>query len=96
MKQSKPRHLPDFSKKVVSVTPAGDDCARVLVHPRWEMQAGRLFLIGAVVAGSPENEWCEGLENAVAWESITDYMVFDSPKDYARRLAIYRRNSRKS
>jgi hypothetical protein len=88
--------LPDFSDKVVSASIAGDGWARVLVHPRWEVQGGRLFLIGTVTPGSSTNEWCAGLPNAVAWDAVTDYLIFDSPEHYAKRLAIHDRKKRKS
>jgi hypothetical protein len=90
------RKLPDFSGKVVSAAIAGDGYSRVLVHPRWEVQGGRLFLIGAVTLGSSTNEWCAGLPNAVAWDAVTDYLVFDSPEHYSKRLAIHDRKKRKS
>ena len=90
------RKLPDFSRKVVSAAIAGDGYSRVLVHPRWEVQGGRLFLVGTVTPGSSTNEWCAGLPNAVAWDAVTDYLVFDSPEHYAERLAIHDRKKRNS
>ena len=89
------RHLPDFKSKVVSLTLAGEEWARVLVRPRWEVQGDRMFLVGTIPPGGSKNDWCAGATDAVAWEAITAYMLFDSPEHYAGRLAIYHRKQRK-
>ena len=88
--------LPDFTSKVISLSLAGEEWARVLVHPRWEVQGGRLFLVGTIVRGSATNDWCAGLPNAAAWDRVTDYIVFESPEHYAKSLAAYYRKKRKS
>jgi len=88
-------HLPDFTRKVVSVSIAGEDDGRCLEHPRWETQSGRLFLVGTVPCGGSTNDWCGGIPSAVAWDQITDYLVFDSAKHYLERLALYERKKRK-
>ena len=88
--------LPDFSKKLISLSLAGDDDGRAIDRPRWELQGGRLFLVGTVPPGGSTRNWCEGIVSAVAWDKVTDYLVFDSPKHYRERLRIYKRGKRKS
>jgi hypothetical protein len=88
--------LPDLTSKVVSLTLAGEEWARVLAHPRWEMQGGRLFLIGTIPPGGSTNDWLAGMMDAIAWEGVAAYIVFDSPEHYAKRLALQRRKKGKS
>ncbi len=88
--------LPDFTKKVVSVSIAGEDDGRCLEHPRWETQGGRLFLVGTVPRGGSRSNWCGGIPSAVAWDAVTDYLVFDSAEHYLERVRVYERSKRKS
>jgi hypothetical protein len=87
--------LPDFTKKVVSVSIPGEEDARCLEHPRWEEQGGRLFLVGTVPHGCSTNDWCGGIAGAVAWGAVTDYMIFDSVEQYLERLRVYEGKKRK-
>jgi hypothetical protein len=88
--------LPNFSKKVVSFSFAGADNSQCIAHPRWETQGGRLFLIGTVPRGGSTHDWCEGVVSAVAWDQVSDYLVFDSVEDYRVRLKIYERRKRRA
>jgi hypothetical protein len=88
--------LPDFSKKLVSVSFIGSDASRAVNCPHWEMQGGRLFLVGTVPSGGSNYEWCEGVVAAVAWENVTDYIVFNSVNHYQQRLAIYEKHKGKT
>lgn len=87
---------PDFTKKLVSLSLVGDEGTRVLDCPHWEMQAGRLFLVGIVPRGGSGGDWCEGVLCAAAWDQVTDYLVFDSAKHYRKQLAIYEKRKRKA
>jgi len=87
--------LPDFTNKLVSVGLYGEGEGRPLDCPRWEMQGGRLFLVGTVPSGGSSRDWCEGIVNAVAWDQVTDYLIFDSAKQYLKRLAVYEKRKRK-
>lgn len=88
------KSLPDFSKKLVSFSLVGDEC-RAIDRPRWVMQAGRLFLVGTVPRGGSSRDWCEGIVSAVAWDQVTDYLVFDSADHYRKRLKIYEKRKGK-
>jgi hypothetical protein len=87
--------LPAFTNVVVSLSIAGEEDARCLEHPTWERQGGRLFLVGKVPRGCSTNDWCEGIAAAVAWEAVTDYMVFDSAAQYGKRVGVYEGRKRK-
>ena len=88
--------LPDFTKKVVVLSWMTTDGSRSLAYPRWERQGGRLFLVGAVPAGGSRNDWLKGGEAAVAWEMVSDYLVFDSLADYQKRRSTYASRKRKA
>jgi hypothetical protein len=89
------RDLPDFTGKVVSVSIAGEDDGRCLERPNWQVQGGRLFLVGSVPRGGSTNDWCAGVHSAVAWDQVSDYLVFDSVEHYIERLKVYEQKHRK-
>jgi hypothetical protein len=90
------KSLPDFSKKVVSFGILGNDHTYAIDRPRFEKQGGRLFLVGTVPRGGSSRDWSEGVVSAVAWDQVTDYLVFESVKDYRNRLKIYERRKSKA
>ena len=81
--------LPNFRGKAVSVVLTGDDEHRLLFDPLFEMQGGRLFLIGTIPRHGSTKDWVAQLPAGVAWDMVQEYIVFDSVEHYARRLAIY-------
>jgi hypothetical protein len=81
--------LPDFSNKAVSVVLIGEDVSRLIVNPRFEMQAGRLFLIGKSPSGASKRDWIAGLDEALAWDRVQEYVIFESTKDYFKRLRTW-------
>lgn len=54
-----------------------------LVHPRFEDQMGRMFLVGKTIAeyrgGIP---WYAEATVNIPWEAVHYYLVFDSIEDY--------------
>lgn len=88
--------LPDFSGKLVSVSFSGADDSCSLANPHWETQGDRLFLVGTVPPGGSTRDWCKGIVSAVAWDQVSDYIVFDSIEDYQARLRIYNKSKRKA
>ena len=80
----KPR--PDFSKKVVSCGIIGNEHTSAVERPRFEMQGGRLFLVGTVPRGGSSRDWSAGVVSAVAWDQVTDYLMFDSDLPKPRQL----------
>ncbi len=74
--------VPDFSGKVASLTICDDDTNHDLVDPSFELQGGRLFVIGSTPKGATESDWTVGVVCGVvcgvAWDRVTDYFLFDS------------------
>ena len=81
--------IPDFSGKIVSLSTA--DSILTTQNPHFEQQGGRLFVVGIVPKGGSRNNWAQGTLSAVAWDAVTDYLVFNSEKEYTVSL----RKSRK-
>lgn len=73
-----------FSGKVVSFGSANDTLA--IKDICFENQNGRLFVVGVVPKGATSNDWAVGRPCAIAWEAVTDYMIFDSEDQYARLI----------
>jgi hypothetical protein len=79
-------YLPSFAGKVLSVICEHADSSQILADSRFEIQGDRLFLVGTVPKQSSRNNWMEGLPSAIAWETVQDYVIFDSIDDYLDRL----------
>ena len=94
MKNSK---LPDFKNKLVYVQLIGDKRFNVMVfNPHWEIQGDELFLVGITPDGGSAKNWSMGITSGIAWNKITDYMVFDSLAEYRKRLRCFSKKKRKS
>jgi hypothetical protein len=82
---------PNFKGKMISILSEGEVTPSLIADTRFEIQAGRLFLVGIVPKGGSTGDWVAGLSCAVAWETVQEYIVFDSAEDYAERVATYDR-----
>ncbi len=71
-----------FLNKFVSCS-IGNDIYEI-DNPKFELQHEKLFLVGTIPKGVTNNDWAEGKKCAVAWDKVTDYMVFDSVDDYIK------------
>ena len=80
------KHLPQFAGKVLSVVCAGEDTGQLIYNPLFQEQGGRLFVVGTVPKEASRDNWMEGLTCAIAWETVQDYVVFESIDDYLGRL----------
>jgi len=82
--------LPSFRGKVLTIyfldRATSGDTGSIIEDPRWEQQAGRLFLVGTVPHGVSPGDWNGGLVSAVAWDAIAEYTVFDSIDEYRQRV----------
>lgn len=87
--------FPDFADKLVMVifNRPGEDHT-IIQNPRFEKQAGRLFLVGAI----PERviPGFDGLPVAVAWENVEQYIVLQSVEQYIKCSQEYTAVLRKS
>jgi len=79
---------PDFKGKVLSVVLEGS-WTRGIQDPHFELQCGRLFLVGTSPKEGSTKDWITGLPYAVAWDSVMDYAVFDSLDEYLERLHTF-------
>lgn len=80
--------VPDLAGKVVSISTMDDDNSHDLADPRFEMQGGRLFVVGSTPEGASDSSWNTGAACAVAWDRVTDYFVFDSLERYSAAIKI--------
>jgi hypothetical protein len=83
-------NLPKVAGKVLSVLCVGEDTGQLIYDPSFEEQGGRLFLVGTVPKEASQDNWMEGLPHAIAWETVQDYVIFDSMDDYLTRLRAKR------
>jgi hypothetical protein len=85
--------FPDFRGKVVAFyTLASKRNHHFFVDPVLVVQGGRLFVTGTIPA---LGHWTDGQTAAVAWESVEDYLVYDSVEDYKARCAAYKSKGEK-
>ena len=82
--------LPDFVGKFVLVAMARSaDDTQLLQEAHFERQGGRLFLVGTippkVVPGF------EGVRAAVAWDTVSQYVVLDSLKQFRDACILQQR-----
>lgn len=73
-----------FTNKVVSFGSAGDTLA--LKNVRFDLQNGILFVVGEIPIGATINDWAVGRPGALAWNSVTEYMIFESEQQYAELI----------
>ena len=84
-----------FTGKLVYVALIGDKRYNLTVHrPHWEKHGGRHFLVGTVPPGGSSRDWSVGAVAGIAWDQVTDYMVFDSIEDYHEHLSAFSRKKR--
>ncbi|MDG4597259.1 MAG: hypothetical protein P9F75_16485 [Candidatus Contendobacter sp.] len=78
-------HDLNFEGKVVSFSTDRDTLA--MKNIEFRMQKNRLFVIGIVPESATRNDWAANRPCAIAWDSIVDYIVFDSEKQYIELIA---------
>jgi hypothetical protein len=85
------KKIPRFTGKVVSVVCKNEDTGQLIYSPVFEEQGERLFLVGTVPNESSDNNWMEGLTTAIAWDTVQDYVIFESMEDFIKRLKSSKR-----
>ncbi len=80
--------FPNFSGKCLSLRIIDSESSHDLFDPKFENQAGRLFLVGTIPSGSSESGWDTNKTGAIAWELVRNYVVFDSLADFTRAIEI--------
>jgi len=76
------KKLPDFKGKCLSLSIMDDSHNYDLFNPYFDYQGNRLFILGTIPAGATDSDWSTGCEGAVAWDRVTEYVVFDSVEAY--------------
>jgi hypothetical protein len=79
--------FPDLRDKVVLVYIRNrplDDYV-VLERAHFEIQGGRGFVVGRIAEGTTTNDWAAGVPTALSWESVEQYLIFDTLEDYFAR-----------
>ncbi len=79
---------PDFSEKYLSIKISDSEHSFDLCNPKFEWQAGKLFIVGIVPKGSSESNWDAGKINAVLWDEVRSYLVFDSLEEITKAFEI--------
>jgi hypothetical protein len=87
--------IPDFRGKLVSLSIVGDDYSYTMERAHFESQGSRLFLVGIVPRGGSNGDWSEGAVRAVAWDRVTDYLVFASVEQYQTSIAKFTKYKKK-
>ena len=95
MKHRQPTNLPDFSGKCLSISSRDDKYNHDLLDPFLEYQGDKLFIIGTIPKGATSSNWTKNKIGAVAWDSVTEYIVFDSFEDYKKATSISEKHDKK-
>ena len=80
--------LPNFEGKCLSVSLIDNEESHDLLEPRFEWQAGRLFLVGQVPAMSTQSDWTAGCPTAIAWDRVEGYVVFDNEAAFLQAVEV--------
>lgn len=64
------------------------DDAVLLRDARFDIQADRVFIVGRFCDGATANDWASDIGTAVSWDSVEQYLVFDSLEQYYSRASL--------
>jgi hypothetical protein len=84
-------NTPPIEGKVLVMYVRGRPVANPLVLHQcdFEVQGGRLFLAGVNLTGPQSfKEWTEGLRRRIAWDTVEEYLIFDSSEAYLERTQV--------
>ena len=70
-----------LTNKIISLSTSAEDSI-TLKDACYDLVYGRLFIIGQICKGSTINDWALDRPCAIAWESVVDFMIFDSESQY--------------
>lgn len=87
---SAPETVPDFTGKVVKIytnVPDTDWRWWTLDEPRFELQHGRLFLVGKLTDPNPGGSyWGRHMVACIPWETVQFYLVETIPDRHQRKF----------
>ena len=82
--------FPELSDKVlaISLIGRGSECTNVVQNARFELQGDRWFLIGDVVQNPSASLPFAGLDNAIAWDQVAEYVAVPTVDELYRRIGL--------
>jgi len=78
------KNLPNFGGKVVSF--GLPDSTLAILNPKFEEQAGRIFITGTIPEEFTKNDYALGNKCAISWNVVTDYIIFENEKAYKKQM----------
>jgi len=82
MSENDEKPFPDFTGKCVSFALKNEESCNDLSNPKFEYQGNRLFVVGKIPKGATISNWAVNCEAAIAWDRVTDYIVFESEQAF--------------
>lgn len=79
---------PDFTGKCVSFSLENEVSCSDLLDPVFEIQGGRIFVVGTIARESSASDWAAHCRAAIAWDRVTDYIIFDSEESFIEASRI--------
>ena len=70
-----------LTNKIISLSTSAEDSI-TLKDASYDLIHNRLFIIGQISKGSTTNDWALDRPCAIAWESVVDFMIFDTESQY--------------
>jgi hypothetical protein len=85
--------LPELSGKVLAIwlIGRGSECSNVIQNARFELQGDRWFLVGEVVENPSRPLPFAGLNNAIAWDQVAEYVAVPTVDELYGRLGVKQR-----
>jgi hypothetical protein len=75
-----------FQGKVVSFS--SDEETLAIANISIEELLGRSFIVGTIPNGGTTNDWAEGKVCGIAWDSVSDFIIFSSIEEYKIAMAL--------
>lgn len=76
----------NFNGKTVSFST--QESTLVISNPVLNKINNKLFLVGSIPLSATTNDWAKDKVCAVALDTITDYIIFDSEAEYIKQVAL--------
>ena len=70
-----------LSNKIISLSTSADDSITIK-DSSFDLIHNRLFIVGEISKGSTTNDWAVSRPCAIAWDSVIDFMIFDTESQY--------------
>ena len=91
-------HVENLHGKVISITIKDDSVSHDFINPEFKELQGRTFVTGITPKGQTDSGWTDNCPAGVAWDRVTDYVIFDSIESYiyaVKKSEIYEEQKEK-